>query len=135
MSTVTAPTVDQLRTVTTVSVQKAGAWLGMSTASSYRAASDGSLPTILVGKTLRVPTPRLLALVGLPYEVESEPFSGGAPGGMSAKENPEEGNLGAEDDDAGSEIDVSMLPAEFLHEPLCPAITAKLVKACRRCAR
>ena len=29
---------------------------------------------------------------------------------MSAKQNPEAGNLGAEDDDAGSEIDVSSVP-------------------------
>lgn len=71
MSTAPAPTLDQLRAVTTVSVRDAGAWLGMSTASAYRAAADGTMPTIRVGKTLRVPTPKLLALVGLSYEVGS----------------------------------------------------------------
>ena len=69
-ATLTAPTVDQLRAVTTVSVREGGAFIGLSPASAYRAAADGSLPTIRVGKTLRVPTPRLLALVGLAYEVE-----------------------------------------------------------------
>ncbi len=67
----TAPTVEHLRSVTTVSVREAGTWLGMSTATAYRAAADGSLPTIRVGKTLRVPSPKLLALVGLSYEVGS----------------------------------------------------------------
>lgn len=63
-----APTLDELRACTTVSVVKAGAWLGMSPASAYRASADGSLPTVVVGKTRRVPTPRLLALVGLTWE-------------------------------------------------------------------
>lgn len=63
-----APTLDELRACTTVSVAKAGAWLGMSPASAYRAAADGSLPVVIVAKTRRVPTPRLLALVGLSWE-------------------------------------------------------------------
>lgn len=64
------PTVSELRACTTVSVARAGAWLGMSPASAYRAAADGSLPIVMVGKTRRVPTPRLLALVGLVWEAD-----------------------------------------------------------------
>lgn len=65
---VNAPTVSDLRAVTTVSIARAGAFLNLSQATAYRAAAEGTLPTITVGKHRRVPTPRLLALVGLPYE-------------------------------------------------------------------
>ena len=40
---------------------------------------------------------------------------------MTTEKNPEAGNLGAEDDDAGSEIDVSMLPR--LSEPEATRLT------------
>lgn len=63
-----APTADDLRTRTTVTITEAGAFLGLSRSASYRAAADGSLPTIIVGRHRKVPTPRLLALVGLPWE-------------------------------------------------------------------
>lgn len=63
-----APTLEQLRSVTTVSIAQAGAWLGLSTATAYRAAATGTLPTLTVGKTRRVATPVLLAMVGLDYE-------------------------------------------------------------------
>lgn len=73
----TAPTVERLRSITTCSVREGGAFLGLSTASAYRAANDGTLPTIRVGKTIRVPTPKLLALVGLEYENETAPDADG----------------------------------------------------------
>lgn len=79
MTAVTAPTVADLRAVTTVTIAQAGAFLGMSTATAYRAAAEGTLPVITVGKTRRVPTPRLLALVGLPYEPQGEPEPAGSP--------------------------------------------------------
>jgi predicted DNA-binding transcriptional regulator AlpA len=63
-----APTLDHLRAVTTVSIAEASAFLGMSVAAGYRAADDGSLPLLRVGKRRRVPTPALLALVGLSWE-------------------------------------------------------------------
>lgn len=63
-----APTLEHLRSVTTVSITQAGAWLGLSTATAYRAAAEGTLPTLTVGKQRRVATPVLLGLVGLPYE-------------------------------------------------------------------
>ena len=63
-----APSVEYLRSRTTVSIAEAGAWLGMSTAAAYRAAQDGTLPVLRVGKRRRVPTPRLLALVGLSWD-------------------------------------------------------------------
>ncbi|QIK76037.1 helix-turn-helix domain-containing protein [Nocardioides piscis] len=72
----TAPTVEELRAVTTVTITQAGAFIGLSPATSYRAANDGSLPTITVGKHRRVPAPLLLALVGLPYEVGSADTAG-----------------------------------------------------------
>lgn len=74
----TALTVADLRAVTTVSIAQAGAFLGMSTATAYRAAAEGTLPIITVGKTRRVPTPLLLALVGLDWEAQGEPEPAGA---------------------------------------------------------
>lgn len=64
----TPPTVADLRAVTTVTISSAASFLGMSTATGYRAAAEGRLPTITVGKHRRVPTPLLLALVGISYE-------------------------------------------------------------------
>lgn len=75
----TAPTVADLRACTTVTIAQAGAFLGMSTATAYRAAAEGTLPVITVGKTRRVPTPRLLALVGLDWEAQPEPEHAGSP--------------------------------------------------------
>lgn len=63
-----ALTVAELRAVTTVTITQAGAFLNLSPATAYRAAAEGTLPTITVGKHRRVPTPMLMALVGLPYE-------------------------------------------------------------------
>lgn len=64
----TAPTADDLRTRTTVTITEAGAFLGLSRSAAYRAAAEGTLPTITVGGHRKVPTPRLLALVGLHWE-------------------------------------------------------------------
>lgn len=72
-----APTVADLRACTTVTIAQAGAFLGMSTATAYRAAAEGTLPVITVGKTRRVPAPRLLALVGLDWEAHDEPEHAG----------------------------------------------------------
>lgn len=68
MTATTAPTLEELRAVTTVTITRAGAFIGLSPATSYRAANDGSLPTIQVGKHRRVPTPLLLQLLGLDWE-------------------------------------------------------------------
>lgn len=61
--------------VPVLTVEVAGAFLGMSRRAAYRAAAAGTLPTIRVGGRLRVPTARLYELVGLP--VPSRP--GAAP--------------------------------------------------------
>ncbi len=50
----------------TISVEQAAAVLGISRRSAYRAAAAGELPTLRLGRRLLVPTPRLLALLGLP---------------------------------------------------------------------
>jgi excisionase family DNA binding protein len=68
-----ALSVADLRAVTTVTIAQAGAFLSLSQATAYRAAADGGLPTIQVGKHRRVPTPLLLALVGIPWEAKDEP--------------------------------------------------------------
>lgn len=53
-------------TVPVVTVETAGQLLGMSRRAAYRAASDGSLPTIRVAGALRVPVASLYALLNLP---------------------------------------------------------------------
>ncbi len=43
---------------------------------------------------------------------------------MTTKQNPEAGNLGAEDEDAGSEIDIAIVPR--LTEPEAARLTTKI---------
>jgi hypothetical protein len=51
----------------TMSVAVAGEFLGMSQSAAYRAVERGELPTIRLAGRLRVPTPKLLRLLG--YEM------------------------------------------------------------------
>lgn len=51
----------------TLSVVRAGAFLGMSPSAAYRAVERGELPTIRLAGRLRVLTPKLLKLLG--YDV------------------------------------------------------------------
>lgn len=52
----------------TISVEEAGEILGVSRRSAYRAAETGELPTLRLGRRLLVPTPKLLAMLGLDTE-------------------------------------------------------------------
>ncbi|WP_052665334.1 helix-turn-helix domain-containing protein [Nitriliruptor alkaliphilus] len=52
----------------TISVEEAGQILGVSRRSAYRAAENGELPTLRLGRRLLVPTARLLAMLGLPAD-------------------------------------------------------------------
>lgn len=52
----------------TISVEEAGEILGVSRRSAYRAAETGELPTLRLGRRLLVPTPKLLAMLGLDAE-------------------------------------------------------------------
>jgi excisionase family DNA binding protein len=52
----------------TLSVEQAGAMLGIPRATAYRAAAAGQLPTFRIGRRLLVPTARLLDLLGLAAE-------------------------------------------------------------------
>jgi excisionase family DNA binding protein len=56
-------TIDDYPTVMTI--EEAGEMLGLSRSSAYRAAARGELPTLRFGRRLVVPTPRLLALLGI----------------------------------------------------------------------
>jgi hypothetical protein len=49
----------------TVSVPRAGACLGLGRTASYHAAEAGQIPTLRIGKKLRVPTAALRRMVGL----------------------------------------------------------------------
>lgn len=52
----------------TLTVDDAGKMLGISRRSAYRAAANGELPVLRLGRRLLVPTPRLLALLGMPLD-------------------------------------------------------------------
>jgi len=49
----------------TLTVQRAGELLGISRYAAYRAAANGELPVLRLGRRLLVPTPRLLAMLGV----------------------------------------------------------------------
>lgn len=49
----------------TISVPEAGELLGLGRSASYEAAKRGDIPTIPVGRTLKVPTAKVLDLLGL----------------------------------------------------------------------
>lgn len=57
---------EELRTRLTVNVPEAGQALGIGRDAAYRAAERGEIPTLRIGRTLRVPVPALLALLGYP---------------------------------------------------------------------
>ncbi|MDB4896172.1 MAG: hypothetical protein JWN15_2434 [Firmicutes bacterium] len=56
-------------------VPPAGALGQLSRWASYRAAEDGTMPTIRVGHRLRVPTAKWLDVLGLTYTVQMPPAS------------------------------------------------------------
>ena len=49
----------------TISVPRAGALLGLGRSAAYAAADAGQLPTLRIGRKLRVPTAALRRMVGL----------------------------------------------------------------------
>lgn len=60
----------------TLTVEEAGALLGLGRSSAYRAVARGDIPTIRLGRRLLVPSARLLALVGV--ELNGDPSDAGA---------------------------------------------------------
>jgi excisionase family DNA binding protein len=55
---------DELRRLGTISVPQAGEVLGLGRDASYAAAERGEIPVLRVGRAMRVPAPRLLAMLG-----------------------------------------------------------------------
>lgn len=49
----------------TMNVEEAGEMLGISRRSAYRAAANGELPALRIGRRLLVPTAQLLDLLGI----------------------------------------------------------------------
>jgi hypothetical protein len=52
----------------TISVERAGRLLGLGRSASYDAVGRGELPVLRFGRRLVVPTPRLLAMLGIQPE-------------------------------------------------------------------
>jgi excisionase family DNA binding protein len=53
----------------TISVEEAGEILGISRAAAFKAAHTGELPSIRIGRSIRVPTAALLRLLAVDTEV------------------------------------------------------------------
>lgn len=58
-----APTVADLRQRPTVTATEAAAVLGLTALTVYRMAADGRLPSVRVGRTVRIPSAHLLELL------------------------------------------------------------------------
>jgi hypothetical protein len=72
-------TLDDIRGRGTVSVPEAGQVLGLGRDASFRSAKRGEIPTLRLGRKLRVPVPALLTLLGVP-QTDSEPGPSTGPG-------------------------------------------------------
>lgn len=59
-------TLDELRSRVTCTVEQAAVALGVSRSSAYEAARRGEIPTIRVGRRLRVSCPALLSMLADP---------------------------------------------------------------------
>ncbi len=54
----------------TMTVEEAGALLGISRRSAYRAAAAGHIPTIRLGRRILVPTALLFRMLGIIHDLE-----------------------------------------------------------------
>ncbi|MGI8633059.1 MAG: helix-turn-helix domain-containing protein [Solirubrobacterales bacterium] len=57
----------------TLTVEQTGELLGISRYAAYQAAATGELPVLRLGRRLLVPTPRLLAMLGLENDMAQPP--------------------------------------------------------------
>jgi hypothetical protein len=64
-------TIDDIRDLPTISVPIAGQVVGIGRDAAYAAAARGELPVLRLGRTLRVPVPRLLELLGCVQESDA----------------------------------------------------------------
>lgn len=55
-----------------ITVEQAATFLGIGRAQAYAAVHRGELPVIKIGRSLRVPTALLLAMLGLPTLPDAE---------------------------------------------------------------
>jgi excisionase family DNA binding protein len=60
----------------TITVPEAGQLLGIGRDAAYTAAGNGQIPTLRLGRSLRVPVPKLLELLGARPEIEPEEGEG-----------------------------------------------------------
>jgi excisionase family DNA binding protein len=56
----------------TISVEEAGRWLGVSRNTAYEAAGRGEIPTIRIGRLLRVPVAPFERLLGMSVNTMTE---------------------------------------------------------------
>jgi hypothetical protein len=66
-------TIAEIAHLPTVSVPQAGTLLGIGRDASYEAVKRGQIPTLTLGRSLRVPVPKLLAMLGITPETNEAP--------------------------------------------------------------
>jgi excisionase family DNA binding protein len=74
-------TLDDLRASgrATITVEEAGAVLGVGRSTAYEAVRAGELPSLKLGRRVLIPVPKLLALLGVEQTAESIPSDAPAP--------------------------------------------------------
>jgi excisionase family DNA binding protein len=63
----------------TISVPEAGVLLGIGRDAAYAAAAAGQIPVLKLGRSLRVPVPKLLELLGAPKNPQNSEAGVGTP--------------------------------------------------------
>jgi hypothetical protein len=76
---VTRLTIADIADLPTVDVRTAGQVLGIGRDAAYAAAARGEIPVLRLGRSLRVPTPKLLEMLGVSSPTNSEGEPGSSP--------------------------------------------------------
>ena len=72
-------TIADIAHLPTVDVPVAGQLLGIGRDAAYAAAAAGQIPALRLGRSLRVPVPRLLEMLGVPNDPENSGAGVGTP--------------------------------------------------------
>jgi hypothetical protein len=65
-------TISDIANLPTIGVPTAGQVLGIGRDAAYAAAARGEIPVLRIGRSLRVPVPALLAMLGSSGSIDSE---------------------------------------------------------------
>jgi hypothetical protein len=78
-------TIADIADLPTVDVPVAGQVLGIGRDAAYAAAAAGQIPVLKLGRSLRVPVPRLLEMLGIPNDLENSGAGVGTPASATVR--------------------------------------------------